>query len=99
MKTFIALSTTMLLVIASLSMAAPKPGLTTLSDDQLFILKTTRQFKGGEVEVYSSSGYLVTSHRLIRRKMVIDFKNVTPGSYRIKVKKGASIEEFTFTKN
>jgi hypothetical protein len=99
MKTFIALSTTMLLVIASLSMAAPKPGLTTLSDNQLFILTTTRQYKGGEVEVYSSSGYLVTSHRLIRRKMVIDFKHVSQGIYRIKVKKGNNLQEFTFTKN
>lgn len=80
-------------------MAAPKPGLSTVSDKQLFILKTTRQFKGGEVEVYSSSGFLVTSHRLMRRKMTIDFKNVTRGTYRIKVKKGATVEEFTFTKN
>ncbi len=99
MRTFIALSTTTLLVIATLSMAAPSPGLSTLSDNQLFILKTTRQYKGGEVEVYSSSGYLVTSHRLVRRKMIIDFKHVSQGTYRIKVKKGVNVEEFTFTKN
>jgi hypothetical protein len=51
------------------------------------------------VEVYSSSGYLVASHRLTRRKMVIDFKNVSQGIYRIKVKKGNNLQEFTFTKN
>ena len=99
MRTFIALSTTVLLVIASLSMAAPKQGLSAVSDNQVFILKTTRQYKGGEVEVYSSTGYLVTSHRLVRRKMIIDFKHVSQGTYRIKVKKGANVEEFTFTKN
>ncbi len=99
MRTFITLSTTMLLVIASLSMAAPKPGMTTVSENHLFILKTTRQFKGGDVEVYSSSGYLVTSHRLTRRKFVIDFKHVMQGTYLIKVKKGSYLQEFTFTKN
>ena len=99
MRTFIALSTTTLIVIATLSMAAPSSGLSAISDNQLFILKTTRQYKGGEVEVYSSSGYLVTSHRLVRRKMIIDFKHVSQGTYQIKVKKGANVEEFTFTKN
>lgn len=99
MKTFITLSTAMLLVIGSLTMAAPvKSEMTTLTQEGMFILKASRKYKGAEVEVISSSGYLVTSQKLSKRKFVIDFKNVRKGTYRVIVKKGTIQEEFKFVK-
>jgi hypothetical protein len=66
--------------------------------EDLLVLKASRKFKGAEIEVFSSSGYLVTSGKLNKRKMIIDFKSVRSGSYLIRVKKGNKQEEFSFTK-
>lgn len=82
-------------------MAAPKaikPEITTSSSENLLVLKANRKFKGAAIEVFSSSGYLVTSKKLNRRKIVIDFKNVRTGDYRIRIKKGNKQEEFSFRK-
>ncbi|MCE2895780.1 MAG: T9SS type A sorting domain-containing protein [Flammeovirgaceae bacterium] len=101
MKIFILISTSLLFVIGSLSMATPKdtkPEITTITNDNLLVLKANRKFKGAEIEVFSSSGYLVTSKKLNKRKVIIDFKNVRTGAYLIRVKKGKTQEEFSFTK-
>ena len=82
-------------------MATPKdvnPEIITLTMEDLLVLKASRKFKGAEIEVFSSSGYLVTSGKLNKRKMIIDFKSVRSGSYLIRVKKGNKQEEFSFTK-
>jgi hypothetical protein len=102
MRIFIAVSTAMFLIIGSLSMATPhkrKMEANSLIDQSLFVLKASRKFKGAEVEVFSSSGYLVMSKKLTKRKLIIDFKNVRKGNYRIKVNKGDNHEEFQFNKN
>lgn len=91
----------MLLFIGILSMTTTgqaQVDVTTQANENLFVLKASRKFKGAEVEVLSSSGYLVSSQKLTRRKLIIDFKNVRTGSYRIKVKKGNAQEEFQFVK-
>ena len=91
----------MLLVIVIMSMTTigeAQVDVTTQTHENLFVLKASRKFKGAEVEVLSSSGYLVSSQKLTRRKLTIDFKNVRTGSYRIKVKKGNVQEEFQFVK-
>ena len=101
MKPFLAISTSTLLVIGILSITTAgqaQVDVITQSHVNLFILKASRKFKGAEVEVLSSSGYLVISQKLTRRKLIIDFKNVRAGSYRIKVKKGNDQEEFQFVK-
>jgi hypothetical protein len=101
MKIFIAISIWMLLVAGGITVATPKEqvvGLAVQEKDNLFVLKASKKFKGAQVEVLSSSGYLVTSKKLIKRKLVIDFRNVNVGTYRIQVKKGATKEEFKFVK-
>ena len=101
MKIFISISIAMLLVTGTLSMANARKGqpqVTTTAHDNLFVLKASRGCKGAEIEVLSASGYLVTSKKLIRRKMVIDFKNVVPGWYMIRLKKSGVNEEFKFQK-
>ena len=91
----------MLLVIGTLSKATPKEvrsAVTSFTQENIFVLKASRRYKGAEVEVLSSTGYLVTSRKLTKRKLIIDFKNVQSGSYLIRVKKGSLIEEFQFNK-
>jgi len=101
MKIFISISIAMLLILGTLSMANSREGhleVTTTSYNNLFVLKASRKYKGAEIVVLSASGYLVTSKKLIKRKMIIDFKNVVSGSYLIRVKKGGLNEEFKFQK-
>lgn len=101
MKIFIAISLWMLLVVGCITVATPKErsvGIIAQEKENLFVLKASKKFKGAQVEVITSSGYLVTSKKLNKRKLVIDFRNVGVGVYHILVKKGSSKEEFQFIK-
>jgi hypothetical protein len=101
MRIFIIISTSILVIVGSLLMATPKqakPEITTLTNENSLQIKVNRTFKGAAIEVFSSSGYLITSKKLSRRKMIIDFKNVRSGSYLIRVRKGKTQEEFKFNK-
>ncbi len=101
MKIFVSISIWMLLVAGGITVATPKEhsvGVIVQKKKNLFVLKVSRKFKGAQVEVLSSSGYLVTSKKLSKRKLVIDFRNVSVGVYRIQVKKGFNKEEFRFIK-
>ncbi|MCX8492373.1 MAG: hypothetical protein ORN54_15045 [Cyclobacteriaceae bacterium] len=61
-KIFIIISTPILAVIGSLLMVSSKgtkPEITTLSSENLLVLKASRKFKDAEIEVFSSSGYFL----------------------------------------
>lgn len=101
MKIFVVISLSMLPILGTLFTATPKEAhrsVTSYTQENLFVLKASRKHKGAEVEVISSTGYLVTSRKLTKRKLIIDFKNVQSGSYLIRVKKGSVEEEFQFNK-
>jgi hypothetical protein len=101
MKIFISISIWMLIMVGGLKVATPKErskGLIAQENESVFVLKASKKFKGANVEVISSSGYLVTSQKLTKRKLVIDFKNVSVGTYRILVNKGSQHQEFKFIK-
>jgi cytochrome oxidase Cu insertion factor (SCO1/SenC/PrrC family) len=65
----------------------------------LFVLKTNRKFVGATVEIISTSGEVITSSQLQKRKLVIDFEQVRFGAYTIRLTKGDRKEEFIFIKN
>ena len=50
------------------------------------------------MEVYYSNGDLVTTHKLEKRKMIIDFCDTKFGEYTIKVVKGDKKQEFYYVK-
>jgi hypothetical protein len=52
--------------------------------------------RGSVVKVYHSNGELVTSQRLRKRRMVIDFCDVPAGRYTIVVENEKKREEFQF---
>jgi hypothetical protein len=64
----------------------------------LFTLKTEKEFVGAQVQIYNSSGQMITSQNLQKRKMVIDFGDAKFGIYTIKVVKGESQQEFKYLK-
>ncbi len=72
--------------------------ISTTVNDNIFILKAAKKYKGADVEVVSANGTVVTSPKLLKRKLIIDFKSLQSGDYNIKVKKGTAVEEFKFTK-
>jgi cytochrome oxidase Cu insertion factor (SCO1/SenC/PrrC family) len=64
----------------------------------LFTLKTDKEFIGAQVEVYNSTGQLITSNSLQKRKMVIDFGDAHLGTYTIRIVKGDELQEFKYVK-
>jgi hypothetical protein len=64
----------------------------------LFVFKVKNKFKGADVRVFYSNGDLVTSQKLEKKKMIINFCDVKYGTYTIKVQKGNKSEEFNYIK-
>ncbi len=64
----------------------------------LFVFKVDRKFKGAMVEIYYSDGDLVASAPLSKRKMIINFCDVKPGTYTIKVIKNNKTQEFEYVR-
>ncbi len=68
------------------------------SKDSLFVLRAEKKFVGATVEIYTSTGELITSQSLSKRKVVIDFGSVMKDTYTIRVVKGIEVREFQFEK-
>ena len=64
----------------------------------LFVLKVNKDYAGATVEVLFSNGELVTSQKLEKRKVIIDFCNSRYGAYTIRVVKGDKKQEFLYEK-
>lgn len=63
-----------------------------------FVLTVDKDFIGGHIVVLSADGHQVTSQRLLKRKMVIDFFDVKAGVYTILLKNEDEILEYEFVK-
>lgn len=64
----------------------------------LFVFKVDKRFSSADVEICYSNGDVVAHQLLQKRKMIINFCDVKPGNYTIKVKKGDQVEEFQYIK-
>ena len=63
-----------------------------------FVIKADRKLVGARVDVFYANGDVVTRQTLERRKMIIDFGDVKPGAYTIRVTKEDQVEEFEYHK-
>lgn len=63
----------------------------------IFYFKSTEDFTGATIEVYSF-GKLIFTDQVVHRKTLIDFYFEKPGVYTIKIIKGSRVEEFTYQK-
>lgn len=64
----------------------------------LLILKSDKTYMGASVEVHDSTGAVVASSHIQKRKMIIDFYNIPYGTYTICVVKNKKTLEFKYTK-
>jgi len=62
----------------------------------IFYFKIGKAMVGGTVEVYSPEGNVIGTQNLDNRKLIIDFFDMAPGYYTIKVKKEGTEETFTY---
>ena len=101
MKTFVIFATIAQLLFGSVAFtnsSMPEAEASVNIKDDLFILKTSRKFKGADVELIAPNGFIVSSQKPVYRKMVIDFKKMPNGTYKVKVRKNEMRREFTFEK-
>lgn len=100
MKTLITLVVAFILLTTN-SLAAMPNDETIIGhgkNKSLFVFRAKKKFVGATVEVYSSKGKLVTAQSLNKRKMIIDFGDVSTDTYTIRLVKGASTKEYRFIK-
>lgn len=64
----------------------------------LFVFKANRKLLGAHVEVLSADGNQVTTQRLMKRKMIIDFCDVKSGIYTIVVSKNDLVQKYEFVR-
>ncbi len=101
MKTFVIFATIAQLLFGSVAFTSnnsPDAEASVSIKEDLFILKTSRKFKGADVELVAPNGFLVSSQKLVYRKLVIDFKKMPSGTYKVRVRKNQLEKEFTFQK-
>ena len=98
MKTTIKITLVALLLSSALisNAEAIDPGPSKYKD--LFTLKADKELVGAQVEIYNSSGELITSNSLQKRKMIIDFGEAVFGTYTIRIVKGEESKEFKYVK-
>lgn len=63
-----------------------------------FVLKVDMDFIGAEVVVFTPDGYQISSQFLLRRKMIIDFGDVSTGTYTILVRNDDETLRYEFVK-
>ncbi len=76
---------------------APVVVLNTTHD--IFYFKICKSMMGGTAEVFDAAGNLVITQNLDNRKLIIDFFEMLPGDYTIKVKKENTEETFAYHRN
>ncbi len=70
----------------------------TSKHKNLFVLKADKQYVGAIVEVFYSNGDLISSQKMEKRKMIIDFRDAKFGTYTIRVVKDNKRQEFYYEK-
>ena len=65
----------------------------------IFYFKVDHHWIGGDIEIYTDSGKRIAVEPIARHKMIVDFVDMAPGNYVVKVKKGDMEEDFKYTKS
>ncbi|HEV8513127.1 MAG TPA: hypothetical protein VGQ59_07610 [Cyclobacteriaceae bacterium] len=93
----------LLLSIASITQARPKPPrkeLTVISDKKHVVyFKVNKSFIGGLVEVYDESQSCLEADSLPHTHTMVHFNEMPAGHYTVKVKKGNKLAEFSYNNN
>lgn len=100
MKSIIRILVIILVLLPSaFAIGKHKPVETTSSERKnQFVLKVDMDFIGAEVDVFTPDGYQISSQFLMRRKMIIDFGDVSTGTYTILVRNDDETLRYEFVK-
>jgi len=100
MKTLIALVVAFIITTGTTAVVARDSNVVGHTKNKsLFVFKAKKKFVGATVEIYTSQGKLLTTQSMSKRKMVIDFGDVTEDTYTIRIVKGDATKEFHFIKS
>jgi len=93
----------LLLSIAGISQARPKPQrreLTIISNKKRVVyFKVDKSFIGGSVEIYDESKACLEADSLPHTHTMVHFDEMPAGCYTVKVKKGKESTEFNYDNN
>lgn len=94
------LAIALLVMVLSASASSNNEGVSAVKSkhNSLLVLKTGKKFIGATVEVVSSKGAVITSQKLEKRKLFIDFRAVEQGSYTVRITKGNRVKEINYLK-
>ena len=104
MKTVRNLVAVVIFLASFTTMASPTSGVDVLTvSHEIFYFKVDESWIGGEVDVLGADSLQVTAQKLDKKKIVIDFFDLAPGTYTIVIKKKNNCEcdreKFTYIKN
>ena len=69
------------------------------AQDDLYMLKVEKDLFGGQLVVTSSSGEVVSTMTIKRKRILINFEELKFGEYFVKiVKDGVEVEKYTYRK-
>ncbi|MBS1558553.1 MAG: hypothetical protein JST69_07465 [Bacteroidetes bacterium] len=71
----------------------------SMKEKNLFGFKADKVWMRAQVEILAVNGDCIMCQTLTKHKMMINFRDVRPGTYTIRVSKGERTEEFQYTKN
>lgn len=90
---------TLFLAIALPALGEPvRPAPVKFNSRQVFELHVDKALKGARIAVHHTNGDVVLADKLRKRKIAIDFSDVQPGTYTIRLCKGARQQQHVFTK-
>lgn len=98
-----------MLIVASVVFATPAAAFKNGSDTarvtvtptlykDLLIVKANKEYRGAAIEVHDSTGAVVASSHIFKKKTIIDFYDIPSGNYRICVVKSNRTIQFNYTK-
>ncbi len=64
----------------------------------LFVFRTEKKLVGAKIDIFYSNGDLLTSQKLDKKKMIIDFRDAKFGTYTISVTKGNRTKLYQYIK-
>jgi hypothetical protein len=72
------------------------PVVVLATSHEIFYFKVLESMIGGEVNVFDAAGNQVAAQSVDKRKMIVDFFEMQPGDYTVKVVKGNIEQVFDY---
>lgn len=100
MKTLALISTALLISVSSFAKVS-EPSVELIDTDSKNILKfkVDRDLVGATIKLVFANGDVVAQEELVKKKMIIDFRDSRDGSYTVVIEKGSYSEKIQVKKD